>query len=90
MRTNYAERDTMSADKPDCIYLNENMSCSILRTPRCEGASCAFCRSRSESQFSDEAAVKMLNSLSVEQQRKIASSYYGGKMPWKLRSNRDE
>lgn len=68
---------------PDCIYLNDNQSCSILRTQRCEGNSCAFRRTHEQFSTSNQAVTKMLNSLSTEQQKKIASSYYGGKMPWR-------
>lgn len=68
---------------PDCIYLNDNLSCSILRTKRCDGYSCSFRRTHEQSDVSNQTVTKMLNSLSVEQQKKIASSYYGGKMPWR-------
>lgn len=68
---------------PGCIYLNDNLSCSILRTKRCEGDSCSFRRTHEQSDVSNKTVTKMLNSLSAEQQKKIAASYYGGKMPWK-------
>ncbi len=76
-------QDAVSDIPPDCIYLNDNQSCSILRTQRCDGESCSFRRTHEQSDLSNKAVVKMLNSLSAEQQKKIASSYYGGKMPWR-------
>jgi hypothetical protein len=41
-----------------------------------------------QSKSSNEQAVKMLNDLSPEEQKKIALAYYGGKMPWKNKSKR--
>ncbi len=69
---------------PDCIYLNDKISCSILRTQRCEGPSCAFRCTHDQSNISNQIVIRTLNSLSVEQQKKIATSYYGGKMPWRV------
>lgn len=86
MNLDVAKKDISSQDLPECIYLNDNLSCSILRTPRCEGSLCSFCRTYLQSKSSNENAVKMLNDLSLEEQKKIASAYYGGKMPWKSNS----
>lgn len=83
MNSDVTKTDSLSQGLPECIYLNDNLSCSILRTPRCEGNLCSFCRTYLQSKSSNENVVKMLNELSPEEQKKIASAYYGGKMPWK-------
>lgn len=66
---------------PDCIYLSERYRCDILRVVRCVGKECAFRQSETEYRQARDRWQKAISALSREQQGKIVSKYYGGRMP---------
>ncbi len=74
----------------ECVYLNSNLTCSILRIQQCQADDCSFRRTRDEFLSSDAAAAALLNSLSEDQQEKIAGAYYSGKRPWKAQPKQGE
>ncbi len=71
-----------SLDLPQCIYLSENLKCSILNVRKCRGVECPFRCSDSEYKVSQQKWREHLNTISPEQQQKISRAYYGGKKPW--------
>ncbi len=66
---------------PDCIYLSQRYQCDILQVVRCLGEKCAFRQSETEYRLAHDRWQKAISALSREQQGKIVSKYYGGKMP---------
>ena len=75
---------------PDCVYLSEHCRCSILCVDGCAGEKCSFRQSGREKKQSRDKWYQELNTLSEEEQRKIARSYYGGRMPWKARAGKQK
>ncbi|MDR3209723.1 MAG: hypothetical protein LBT36_03760 [Oscillospiraceae bacterium] len=76
-------KDQKLLNFPDCVHLTELGRCGILRVRECRGADCSFCQSAAEHQEARDSWNRRLNALSEEEQRKIAESYYDGRMPWK-------
>lgn len=76
-------KDLLPLKFPECIHLSDNCRCSLLRVKDCLGTDCSFCVTVNEIEQSQEDWHSYMNSLSDEKQKKIAKSYYGGKMPWK-------
>lgn len=68
---------------PDCVHLTEYCRCEIMKVPECIGMKCSACQSAAEKLRSGDIWRRRMNSLSDEQQTKIASVYYSGKKPWK-------
>ncbi|MBC8571451.1 hypothetical protein [Zongyangia hominis] len=68
---------------PDCIHLSERCGCDLLSISECKGESCSFCQSAAQQELSQREWLSILNTLGLEQQKKIAGKYYSGKMPWK-------
>ena len=68
---------------PDCIHLSEHCRCKILRVGGCIGKDCSFKQSTAEAKESKSVRKHRINSLSLDKQKKIATVYYEGEMPWK-------
>lgn len=69
-------------DLPDCAHFMENGKCSALRVDSCEGARCAFYRSREKEAAAQLAVYRRLAACDAATQQRIASRYYGGQLPW--------
>ena len=75
---------------PDCIYLTEHCRCGILQVNECIGYGCSFCQDSSTESESFSRWLSHMNTMSKEKQAKIAVAYYGGKMPWQIKDERDD
>lgn len=67
----------------DCVFAAPKNKCAILSVSKCLGNKCTFRKSSAEISSSDSGWKDHLNSMDSAKQSKIASEYYGGKMPWK-------
>jgi hypothetical protein len=77
------EKNLRILNCPDCVNLTEHFRCSVLRISECPGGNCSFRQGTSERKSSINKWRKRMNGLPPGEQRKIATSYWGGKMPWK-------
>ena len=67
---------------PECVHLTERCRCGVLRVEECQGERCAFRKTERAYSTAYQKWRDALRAKSAEEQRRTASKYYGGQMPW--------
>lgn len=75
--------DLKPLEFPNCVHLTERYKCRILQIDECIGESCSFCQDSSGQKQSDDLWRRKMNTVNEGKQKKIAKTFYGGRMPWK-------
>ena len=68
-------------DDSQCIYLGNDLQCSIQNKKKCS-TECSFRCSADKYKNSLKRWREQLNSISTEKQKEISRKYYGGKKFW--------
>lgn len=79
----YSTTNPIMPDEPDCVHLTERYKCNLLQVKHCLGHMCTFCQTAYERGKAHKKWLDAMNAMSEENQLRIASVYYSGRMPWK-------